>query len=177
MSETDLVTIGKALPRIRSVSFHNGYEIDVTWDDATRDGASDIVDLAPLLFRLRFYAPLRDDRKLMSTVHVIDEGTAIAWGNEDVDMAAGSVLNLAEESMSSADFSAFMKRHKFTFDRAAAELGISKRLAAYYASSRSVPRYICLACQAIDQRTQSAPPIAENTIGLVSQVPTFAKSH
>ena len=29
MSATDLVTVGQALPRIRSVSFHNGYEVKV----------------------------------------------------------------------------------------------------------------------------------------------------
>ena len=157
MSATDVVTVGKALPRIRSVSFNDGYEVAVTWDAATRDGRTDAVDLAPLIFRLKFYAPLRDDRRLMATIRAIDEGTAIAWGDGDVDMAATSVLDLAEESMTAADFSEFMTRHGFTFDRIAAELGISKRLAGYYAAGRSVPRYIALACALMDLQLQRKP--------------------
>ena len=157
MSATDVVTVGQALPRIRSVSFNDGYEVAVTWDAATRDGRTDAVDLAPLIFRLKFYAPLRDDRRLMATVRAIDEGTAIAWGDGDVDMAATSVLDLAEESMTAADFSEFMTRHGFTFDRIAAELGISKRLAGYYAAGRSVPRYIALACALMDLQLQRKP--------------------
>lgn len=160
MSATDLVTIGQALPRIRSVSFHNGYEVTVAWDAATRGGGTEVVDLAPLIFRMTFYTPLRDDRRLMATVHAIDEGTAIAWGDGEVDMAATSVLTLAEQSMTAADFSGFMERHGFTFDRVAAELGISKRLAAYYAAGRSVPRSIAMACKLMDlevQRDLTAP--------------------
>ena len=162
MSATDVVIVGQALPRIRSVIFQSGYDVAVTWDAATRDGQTDVVDLAPLIFRMTFYAPLRDDRRLMATVHAIDEGTAIAWGDGEVDMAATSVLDLAEQSMTAADFSGFMKRHGFTFDRVAAELGISKRLAGYYAAGRSVPRSIAMACELMDLQarrdfTASAP--------------------
>ena len=46
MSATDIVAVGQALPRIRSVTFHSGYEVAVTWDAATRDGQTDVVDLA-----------------------------------------------------------------------------------------------------------------------------------
>ena len=158
MSATDVVTAGQALPRIRSVSFHSGYEVAVTWDAATRDGRTDVVDLAPLIFRMTFYAPLRDDRRLLATVHAIDEGTAIAWGDGEVDMAATSVLDLAEQAMTAADFSGFMKRHGFTFDRVAAELGISKRLAGYYAAGRIVPRSIAMACELMDLQIRGESP-------------------
>ena len=96
----------------------------------------------------------------MVTVHAIDEGTAIPWGDGEVDMAATSVLNPAEQSMTPADFSGFMKRHSFTFDRVAAELGTSKRLAAYYAAGRSVPQSIAMACKPMDpdvRRDLTAP--------------------
>ena len=157
MSVTDPIAVGRKLPRIRSVHYHSGYEVAISWSDATREGITDIVDLAPLLFRLKFYAPLRDDEALRRTVHMINGGSALAWGKDDeIDMAAGSVLRLAEEVMTAADFAAFMKRHAFTFERVAAELGISKRLAAYYAAGRPVPRPIAMACELIDLKAQVA---------------------
>ena len=153
MSGIDNAVVGKKLQRLCAVSFHSGYEIEVKWDDATRNGGLDVVDLAPLLFRMKFYAPLRENSALLNTVHIINDGSAIAWGADDeLDMATTSVLRLAEEMMTPADFGAFMKRHDFTFGRVAAELGISPRLAAYYAKERSVPRYIALACHCIDMK-------------------------
>ena len=157
MSATDTTIVGRKLPRMRSVSFHGGYEVAVTWNEMTRDGSTETVDLAPLIFRLKFYAPLRDNRDLLTSVHPINGGSALAWGEaDDIDMAASSVLRLAEEVMTAADFSAFMKRHRFTFDRAAAELGISKRLAGYYAAGRPVPRAIAMACELIDFKAKAA---------------------
>jgi hypothetical protein len=47
--------------------------------------------------------------------------------------------------MSSADFRAWLERHGFTYDAAAAQLGISR-----YAGKRNVPRYIALACRYLD---------------------------
>ena len=157
MSEIDNAVVGNKLPRLCAVSFHSGYEIEVKWNDATRNGCLDVVDLAPLLFRMKFYAPLRENSALLNTVHIINDGSAIAWGADDeLDMAATSVLRLAQEMMTPADFGAFMKRHDFTFGRVAAELGISPRLAAYYAKERSVPRYIALACHCIDLQSARA---------------------
>ncbi len=99
MSAAETVIVGQRLPRIRSIDHRAGYEVAVSWDDVTRDGATDIVDLSPLVFRLKFYAPLRDDEALRRSVHVLHGGAAIAWGETDeVDMAAISVLRLAEEA-------------------------------------------------------------------------------
>lgn len=99
MSAAETVIVGQTLPRIRSIDHRAGYEVAVSWDDATRAGATDIVDLSPLVFRLKFYAPLRDDEALRRSVHVLHGGAAIAWGEaSEVDMAATSVLRLAEEA-------------------------------------------------------------------------------
>ena len=98
MSAAETVIVGQRLPRIRSIDHRAGYEVAVSWDDATRDGATDIVDLSPLVFRLKFCAPLRDDGALRRNVHVLHGGAAIAWGETDeVGMAAISVLQLAEK--------------------------------------------------------------------------------
>lgn len=156
MSAADTIVVGRKLPRIRSVVHHARYEVEVSWSGTTRDGATEVVDLAPLIFRLRFYAPLRDDESLRRAVHVVNDGTALAWGEtDDIDMAAVSVLRLAEDIMSAADFTAFMRRHGFTFERIAAELGISKRLAGYYAAGRAIPRPIAMACELIDLKAST----------------------
>ena len=66
-------------------------------------------------------------------------------------MGAATIEQLAEEAMTNEDFAAFLKRSKLTFEGAAGELGISRRLVAYYATNRPVPRYIALACRYIDE--------------------------
>ena len=91
-------------------------------------------------------------------MRAIDDGTAIAWGDGEVDMAATFVLDLAEQSMTAADVSGFLKRHGFTFDRVAAELGISKRLAGYCAAGRIVPRSIAMACELMDLQIRGELP-------------------
>ena len=78
MSEIDNAVVGTKLPRLCAVSFHRGYDREVMWDDATRNGGLDIVDLAPLLFRMKFYAPLRENSAFLNTVHIINDGSAIA---------------------------------------------------------------------------------------------------
>jgi hypothetical protein len=156
MSETDIIEIGDPLPVVRSVSAHDRRTVSVTWDDGTRK----LVDLAPVIFSYKFYRPLRDDDALFQTVHLTDDGAAIAWGDDDViDMDASTVERLAAETMEPADFANFLKRHKLTFDGAAAQLGISRRLVAYYASERDVPRYIALACAYLEA-SLAKPPTA-----------------
>lgn len=152
MSETEpVVHIGDQMPRIGSVSHRGVYEIVVSWATGPRERNADIVDLAPVILTHKFFRPLRDNSEMLKTVHVINDGAAIAWGDDDaIDMAATTIERLAEEAMDSADFRAWLERHKFTYDAAAAQLGISRRLVAYYASKRGVPRYIALACRYLD---------------------------
>jgi hypothetical protein len=67
-------------------------------------------------------------------------------------MPADAVWELARQQMSSIDFAAFLRRFGRTLDSAAAQLGISRRLAAYYAAGdRPIPRYIALACARLDE--------------------------
>lgn len=147
MSATDTIRVGEPLPLIASVSPHDRWTVAVTWADGRRQR----VDLAPAVFTYKLYRPLRDDPTLFRTVHIVDGGSAIGWGDdESIDMDASTVGRLAEEAMEPADFAGFLKRHRLTYDAAAAQLGISRRLVAYYASERQVPRYIALACAYLD---------------------------
>jgi hypothetical protein len=158
MSETEqVISIGEPMPRLARVAHHSTYEIEAGWAaGSTREHNADLVDLAPLILTHKLYKPLRDNPDLLKTVHVIEDGSAIAWGADDaIDMAATSIERLAEEQMTSADFRAWLERHKLTYDAAAAQLGISRRLVAYYADQRPVPRYVALACRYISLRLAS----------------------
>jgi hypothetical protein len=158
MSETDVIGVGEPLPLIESVTAQHNWMVTVIWAGGRRQ----LVDLAPAIFTHKFYRPLRDDQALFRTVHILDEGFAIAWGRGDeIDMDASTIARLAEEAMQPADFAAFLKRHKLTYEAAAAQLGISRRLVAYYASERQVPRYIALACAYLEERLGSSPGPSE----------------
>ncbi|MDX7952715.1 DUF2442 domain-containing protein [Lichenihabitans sp. Uapishka_5] len=147
MSATEF-TVDSALPQIAAVTSVEGLTVAVSW----ADGRAETVDLAPALLRFKVYAPLRTDAGLLASVHVADEGFAIAWGAGDIDMASTTVEELAGQAMSTDSFAGFTKRHGYTLDAVAAELGISRRLAAYYQSGRPIPRHISLACAYLDLR-------------------------
>jgi len=70
----------------------------VEWSDG-RD--REIVDLSPIVHRYRIYRPLRDNPDLFATVHVVDEGSAIAWGTGGIDMSA-VVVERASDACASA---------------------------------------------------------------------------
>ena len=115
------------------------------------------MDLAPLIFSKKIFAPLRDDESLFRTVHVVEAGAAIAWGDGGaIDVAATTIESLADETMTPADFAEFLRRNGLSFDSAAAQLGISRRLVAYYAKERAIPRYIALACAYLERTKAGA---------------------
>ena len=121
------------LPRIAAVAVRDGFRIAVTWASDGPTSESGSVDLAPATFRQKIYTPLRDDAALFHTLRVSDDGFAVAWDRQDFDMASTTISDLAEQVMTPADFAGFMKRNGYTLEGVAAEPGISRRLAAYYA--------------------------------------------
>ena len=157
--KNDIVRVGDPMPRLGSVTYHDGFGVAVQWRSGLRAGVSEIVDLAPDILSYKSYRPLCEDRKLFKTVHLINNGTAIAWGSDDnIAMAATTVERLAEETtMDASDFRAWRKRHHLTNEAAAAHLGISRRLVGYYASKRQVPKYITLACRYLDLQQADDP--------------------
>jgi hypothetical protein len=152
MSETERIRVGEPMPSIEKVVASDATRVCVTWNRGSHKGITTEVDIAPLIYSKKIFAPLRNDPTFFRTVHIIEGGAAIAWGDDEkIDMAATTVERLANESMTPADFSAFLQRHSLSLDAAAAQLGISRRLAAYYAKEREVPRYIALACAYLDE--------------------------
>lgn len=153
MTEDETVQIGDEMPLIGTVEVQDLYRVAISWIGGRRRGRTDIVDLAPMILTFKLYRPLRDNLALFKTAHVAHDGCALAWATSDeIDMAATTLERLAEETMTPADFKAFLERNGLTLDAAAAQLGISRRLVAYYASGQDIPRYIALACAYLDRR-------------------------
>ena len=169
--DDEVVVVGERLPRLESVAPLDGLNVAVTWEGDIRSKAREIVDLAPAIHRYKIYAPLRDDCELFRTVHLQQHRFGIAWGQDDLDMGASTIADLADETMTAEDFSDFMERNGLTLDGVAAELGISRRMAAYYRRERRVPRTMALACRYIDIKTQGAAQTGINrpaTIAMMS---------
>lgn len=171
MSEADTIRIGDPMPVIGRVTAHGDTSIAVTWTGGEREGQIDLIDLAPVLFTFKLYQPLRDNPRAFNDVHVSDDGSALEWGGGEIDMPATTIERLAEEQMTPADFKGFLKRNKLSYDAASAQLGISRRLVAYYATNRQVPRYIALACAYIDNKNinpDNTSPLAKGRSTLFS---------
>ena len=155
MGEQQTFIVGEVLPRIAAVAAQEGFYGAVTWKGGPRAGRSDVVDLGPAIMTLKPYAPLRSDPAPFTTVHVINHGVALGWG-DDIDMSADGVEELVEQSMTTADFRAFMERHRFTQEAAAARLGISRRQVNYLLTSKAIPRTVALACAYLDRPEEQA---------------------
>src|SRR3954462_1454522 len=99
MSENDVHSADLKLPTIGEVRCVDGKRriVSIKWGEGSRESRTERIDLSPLIDRFRLYRPLRNDPALFATVHAINGGSALAWGNADeIDMAAGSVKRLAE---------------------------------------------------------------------------------
>jgi hypothetical protein len=127
--------------------------IQVRWKAGRRKGRTEIVDLSPMINAFKLYKPLRGDAAAFKAVRIVDGGEALAWKDGKIDMAATSIERLAEEAMTGSDFKAFLRRHRLTYDAAAALLGRSRRQILYYAgSSKLIPRLVALACLGFSAR-------------------------
>ena len=82
----------------------------------------------------------------MVEARLIEDGYAIGWDVDDLEMSADLVEDVAAETMTPGDFAAFLKRNHLTQEAAAALLGRSRRQIGYYLTPGPVPRIVALAC-------------------------------
>ncbi|KTS25233.1 hypothetical protein NS228_01725 [Methylobacterium indicum] len=159
MSGTEIVTVGRRLPKLATAApTGKPFTVDVTWAEGERTGQTDTVNLAPVIFTFTIFRPLRDGTVSFGGVQIGEWGAALVWeGYPDLEIGAESVEELAAETMTNHDFAAFLKRNHLTLDAAAAHLGIARRLVAYYAKEREIPRYIALACRYLDGQIDKGP--------------------
>jgi hypothetical protein len=146
MNAIEMVDTGFPMGRIASLRVVGPVSLEIGWAEGARAGRTDLVDVTPVIGTYKVYRQLRNDPKLFATAHLKDDGYAVAWDGFDGDMSAETIEALAEESMTPAEFAAFLDRNHLTQDAAAALLGRSRRQICYYLNPGPVPRVVALAC-------------------------------
>jgi Protein of unknown function (DUF2442) len=146
MNASEMVDTGLPMARIASLRVIGPTSLEIGWAEGARAGRTDLVDVTPVIGTYKVYRQLRNDPKLFATAHLKDEGYVVAWDGFDIDMSAETIEALAEESMTPAEFAAFLDRNHLTQDAAAALLGRSRRQICYYLNPGPVPRVVALAC-------------------------------
>lgn len=141
----------KTLPRIAAVTAgKKPMTLRVRWDK----GDESLVDVSGVITTFRVYEPLRRSPDLFRQVRVGEHGTDIVWTDE-IDMAADTLWRLAQQqaglTLSPDAFRQWRERHSYTLDTAAAALGISRRMVAYYEEGKKpIPRVVALATRALE---------------------------
>jgi DNA-binding XRE family transcriptional regulator len=141
----------KTLPRLAAVA--PGAEpmtLRLRWDK----GDEQIVDISGMIETFRVYEPLRRSPELFRRARLGDLGTDIVW-TDDIDMSADTLWRLALEqagvTLSADAFREWRERCAYTLDTAAAALGISRRMVAYYEQGKKpIPRVVALATRALE---------------------------
>ena len=141
----------KTLPRIASVvTGKKPLTLLIHWEK----GAQSRIDVSGLVKTFPVYEPLRRSPELFGCVQVGDYGTDLCWPGE-IHMAADTLWRLAQEqsgqTMSPDAFKHWRERKAYTLDTAAAALGLSRRMVAYYEQgAKPIPRVVALATHALD---------------------------
>jgi len=141
----------KTLPRVVAVAAGNKpMTLRIRWDK----GDESLVDVSGMIETFRVYEPLRHSPKLFRQARVGEHGTDIVW-SDDIDMAADTLWRLAQEqagvTLSPDAFKHWRERQAYTLDTAAAALGISRRMVAYYEQGKKpIPRVVALATRALE---------------------------
>lgn len=147
MSANDIEATGLAMPRLDSVRAGTPHKVVVRWSAGSHANISEEIDLAPIINTYRIFRPLRNNDALFRTVRVIDDGNAIGWDGDDLELSADALEALAEQTMTPAAFAAFMKRFRLTETAIAAILGYSRRQIGYFKTTGPIPRVVALACK------------------------------
>lgn len=136
----EIITLGKALPRIAHAVPLDGRKVKVVW----ADGSVKVVDLSGALASRRIYIPLRDDDALFQSLHVTEYGDGIEW-NDNLDFSAVWLDRLPEADFTNEEFRRAMASLKLSNEGMAADLEISRSQVAEYKKDKPIPRHIALA--------------------------------
>ena len=114
------------------------------------DGVEFIVDLAAIIERHPSLARLAKPQ-LFAQVAVTDDGHTLTWAGDDALQLAADNLRARSIEQTGGVSHEFlwnwMHKHDLTLDVAAAALGLSRRMLAYYRSGeKSIPLTVGLAC-------------------------------
>ena len=155
MSENEIIDSGIELPRMATVEPLPPSTLRVEWAEGHRAGREDFVDVRPIIYSYKIYKPLRDEA-LFATGRLVDDGDAVAWDGEDLEISADMIQSLAEQAMTPKDFALFLAKNRLTQEVTAAVLGRSRRQIANYASVGPIPRIVALACYGFEAHQRDA---------------------
>jgi DNA-binding XRE family transcriptional regulator len=148
MKEVDMPK--KPIPRLLCVIATGDFDLDLVFDN----GIKARVNLGQFLATFKIFQALRQSPEAFARVALGDLGTDIVWDN-GLDMSAETLWHLAQEqtgfSMSPAAFRQWREAHDLTMEQAATQLGLSRRMIAYYEKgSKPIPRLVALATRGLD---------------------------
>jgi predicted XRE-type DNA-binding protein len=116
---------------------------------SSADGAVLDVDLAPIIQSHQTLAALYDPA-LFASAHLDARGGYVVWTEEDLELAADNLRNLAIEQAGGKGHERlwnWMHDNSLTQARAAEAIGISRRMLNYYVSgAKPIPKTVWLAC-------------------------------
>ena len=113
------------------------------------DQLARVVDLTDWITNTGALARLKD-QALFSTARVGEHGTTVVWIDDELELGADNLRNLSEEQAGGIGHERmveWMHRVGLTQERAAASIGISRRMLNYYLSAeKPIPLTVWLAC-------------------------------
>ena len=148
LTKDEIITVGRPLPRLAAADALDGRKLRLTW----RSGKTDVVDLAPVLESRRLFVRLRSDDALFRALRVSDDGDAVEWPGEDLELSAVWLARLPSAEFSNLDFRMAMDELGVTLDGMAAALEISRRIVADYRKDKPIPRHIAFATRYLLER-------------------------
>ncbi len=133
-----------AVGKLTSLKAGPGNALALGWDD----GRKAQVDLAEIIASRKALKAIRPARTFARAA-LSKDGWSVEWP-EGIDFGSTQLRRWADEqageAMPAADFRAWMDTHELTLDRAAKELGLSRRMIAYYLSGeKAIPKTVMLA--------------------------------
>lgn len=130
---------------IRALSVRAPCGLSITF----ADGATLMVDLTSTIESHSALWALKD-WVLFSEAHADERGGYVVWVDDELEMAADNLRNLAVEQaggIGSERVVTWMDRNHLTQERAAQAIGVSRRMLNYYLSgAKPIPKTVWLAC-------------------------------
>ena len=123
-----------------------------------KDGEKGTVDVKRAVGSLRSVRGILDPQ-VFQKARVVDLGRTVSWpGDENWELAADTLrARMIEQhgGFSHANLIEWMDRNELTLDQAALELGMSRRMLAYYRNgSKPIPKTVALACFGWEHQSQ-----------------------
>lgn len=130
-------------PELQAVTALEPYRLRTVWNT----GETLDVDVSGALRSSPLLEPILDPA-VFSTAHIGDWGGCVEWF--DSEFGADNVYAWAKEQaglVSHEMFGDWMRRNALSLTTAAAALGLSRRMIAYYKTAeKPIPRHVWLAC-------------------------------